>query len=504
MPYPAPWRVVIIDMDGLRADAFEQALDRGRVPNLLRIVRAGGQPTAHPVRAFSVAPSITFAAQASIFTGAHPVQHRVAGNQVFDRFGLITQGVPSYLGFDVGDTMAYDDAVEVFRSGLADRFLNPNTPTIYESALAHQKISLVAYNMYGRGADRVIRPSLIDIARFTKGRGFFRLSDKAYDGKMLSALEKAIRLADPKPDLITAYFMGLDHHSHHHGPDSQVDYLEETLDPLIGRLLALLVHEAMFVGSLFVLVSDHGQTPTSGDDTHSIRLGFPFDMELAPLFHSLGLDVHDVPGEAPNVDAVVALNGGLAHVYLRHGQRDWYTMPRYQEDVLPIAEAFWQAGQTGQSCSDLRGVLDLILIRNVEGARSWEAPYEVYLGGGKIQTLDQWQAGHPEAGMIDAGSRIRLMSSTMSGDLVLAAKSAQGYYFGAPGLKGVHGSLHAADSACVLTFAVPSAAPVEVAELGEVIDRLIADRCAQEGGRMPSVADMAYVLRRIWLGEEGE
>jgi predicted AlkP superfamily pyrophosphatase or phosphodiesterase len=243
MSLPTPERVVIIDIDGLRADVFQQVLDTGRVPNFLRLVRTEGLSTAHTVAAVSVAPSITFAAQASIFTGVHPAQHRVAGNQLFDRFGVISKGEPSYLGFDVGDTMAYDDAVEVFRSGLADRFLNPNTPTIYESALGHNKISWVAFNMYARGAVKALRPGLVDIARFTKGKGIFGLSAEAFDRRMLGELEEALKDADPKPDLITAYFMGLDHYSHEHGPDAQPEYLQQTLDELIGRLIDLLEQE---------------------------------------------------------------------------------------------------------------------------------------------------------------------------------------------------------------------------------------------------------------------
>lgn len=499
MPAIRPERVVIIDIDGLRADRFQQALDHGRAPNLLRLVRAGGQVTAHHVPAVTVAPSVTFAAQASIFTGVHPAQHRVAGNQVFDRFGLITEGKPSYLGFDVGDTMAYDDAVEVFRSRLADRFLNPNTQTLYESAAEHGKLSLLAFHMYGRGAQTICRPNLIDIGRFTKGKSIFGLSDEAYDRKMLSNLANALAQASPKPDLITAYFMGLDHHSHHHGPDSQTSYLEQTIDPLVGELLALLDSHALFEGTLFVIVSDHGQTPTPGDDAHSIRLGFPNDMELAPLFRSLHLDVHDHPGETPDVDAVVTLNGGLAQVYMRHREADWHIMPRYAEDVLPVAEAFWKANQHGEACPELRNTLEMILVRNVSGAKSWEAPYEVYLGSGKIATIEQWQEEHLEIPYIDAANRLRLAASTMSGDLILAAKAGEGYYFGAPGLRGVHGSLQASDSMAVLVFALPSASPQEMAVLSTEIDRLVTDRCAQEGGRMPSVADMAYVLRAIWL-----
>jgi hypothetical protein len=53
----------------------------------------------------------------------------------------------------------------------------------------------------------------------------------------------------------------------------------------------------------------------------------------------------------------------------------------------------------------------------------------------------------------------------------------------------------------VLTFALPSGAPADIDRLREGVDRVIGDRLAAEGDRQPSIADMAPVLRALWLGD---
>ena len=110
-----PKRLLIIDIDGLRQDVFHQALTEQTIPNLARLLTGPGQngsPGVHldPV---SPAPSITFCAQSSIFTGQSPEGHQIVGNQFFDRFGLRSNG-PRFYAFDVGDALAYDDAVLTF------------------------------------------------------------------------------------------------------------------------------------------------------------------------------------------------------------------------------------------------------------------------------------------------------------------------------------------------------------------------------------------------------
>ncbi len=500
MPSIKPERVLIIDIDGLRADVYHRALKQGQVPTLQRITHGGTHPTVHHVSATSVAPSITFAAQASIFTGAHPAEHLVSGNECFDRLGRISGGRPRHFGFDVGDTLALDDAVDVFTNDLADRLLNPQTPTLYETAARHSKQSMVAYNMYTRGAQTVVRPGVIDLARFTKGKGVLGLEAGAYDAKMLDELSRALRKASPAPDLITAYFMGLDHHSHLYGPGAQAGYLTTVIDPQLGRLLDTLDELRLLAGMLIVLVSDHGQSATPGDDRHSIRLGFPFDMELTPLFKALGLDLHDQPGEDPAVDAAVTLNGGMAHVYLRHRHDSWHTFPRYEEDVLRVAQAFHEMNQSGRYREELKGTLELILVRDAE-SEGWSAPYRAYLGDGQTASIEEWLAENEPLPYVDAPARMAHASSSMSGDLLLCARSGDGFYFGAPGLKGVHGSLSQADSATVLSFAMPGITRDETLSLIDEVEGLIDERCRQEGGRQPSIVDMAYVLRGLWLGD---
>ena len=482
-----PTHLVVIDVDGLRRDVFRNALAAGELPNVERIVGGQEAQKACPIDALSTAPSITFAAQASIFTGQHPGAHGVAGNESFDRLGRISGGRPRHFGFDVGYTLAVDDAVRVFTDGLASQFLSREIPTLYETAAARGLSSAVAYHMYARGADVWLPPNVVDIARFTKGKGALGLEAGRYDRGMLERLIGHLDTGG-RPDVLTAYFMGLDHHSHVHGPAGQPAYLREVVDPQIGRLLDALEARGLLANSLFVLVSDHGQIEVIPDDRHSIRLGFPFDRELGHVFQALGLDVHDIPGEDPACDAVAGLNGGLAHVYLQHRAGRWADFPRYGVDVLPVAEAFRQMNETGKYEDELQGSLELILVRDA-GREGWRGAYRVYLGEGRTQPLADYLAAHPELGYADAAHRIWLAAGAMTGDLILVANGRAGYYFGAP-TTGVHGGLYPEESEVVLTFAYPGGSPDEIAWLREMVSGVVADACANEGGREPSVADM--------------
>ena len=485
-----PSRLVVIDVDGLRRDVLRDALAVSGIPNVERIAGGRSGEKAYHVDALSTAPSITFAAQASIFTGQHPGAHGIAGNESFDRLGRISGGRPRHFGFDVGYTLAVDDAVRVFSDGLASQYLSDETPTLYETVSSLGLTSAVVYHMYARGADTWLPPSIIDIARFTKGKGELGLEMGEYDGGMLAHLVKYLD-AGERPDVLTVYFMGLDHHSHVHGPASQPAYLRDVIDPQIGRLLAALERHGMLEGTLFVLVSDHGQIEVVPDERHSIRLGFPFDRELGHVFEALGLDAHDVPGEDPACDAVMGLNGGLAHVYLQNRAGRWADPPRYAEDVLPVAEAFRQMNETGEHAGELQGSLELILARDAEH-EGWQGEYRVYVGNGQTQPFADYLAAHPELDYADAVNRIRLATSAATGDLILAAKGRKGYYFGAP-MTGMHGGLYRGESEVVLTFAYPGGSPDEIAWLRETVAGVVAHRCANEGSRAPSVADVVPV-----------
>lgn len=495
-------RVVILDIDGLRRDVFLKAISESLTPNLCSIVCPNGINCSYHVPAVSVAPSITFTAQASIFTGAHPGRHRISGNNFFDRIGHITRGVPRHYALDGGDTYEIMDAIQAFRNDLSDRLLNPNTPTVYESVRDAGKTSIVAANMYNRGAQIGLLPSVLDMARVFLDYGPIKMTPEDCDDKTLDTLIQYFQVYDIRPDLLTFYFVGMDLHSHNEGPGQQMNYLCNVIDGQIGRLVENLRKLKLFEGTLFVVVSDHGQSPTPGDDAHTLRLGFPFDMELTPLFHKLGLDLYDMPSEGHDVDAVVGLNGGLGYVYLRNRKGSWPDYPRYEEDVLRVAQAFHRMNQNGDFRSELRGTLEMILVRNSESGQNWIADYQAYLGDGKTQPLAEWLERHPELPIVDGENRIRNAISPLSGDIILGAKAEEGVYFGVDGLKGVHGSLHAQDSNAVLTFSMPTGTPNENDTLRQNIDRIIQERCRIENNRQPSIVDMSYVLRRLWLKQE--
>jgi len=495
-----PRALMIIDIDGLRRDVFEAALQSGSLPSFERILGGPTGEAAFQVPAVSTAPSITFTAQASIVTGTHPGVHGIIGNESFDRFGRISDGRPRHFGFDVGDTLAADDAVNVFRQGLASRALRSRAPTLYEKFALRRLPSAVFYHMYARGASFWRPPNLIDIARFTKGRGVLGLEAGQYDAGMLRNLGAYLHTAE-RPSVVMAYFMGLDHHSHLHGPDTQAEYLAGTLDAQMGQLLTVLEQQGWLDDTLFAIVSDHGQINAIPDDRHSLRLGFPFDLELVHVFSALGLDVHDKPGEDPGCDAVMGLNGGLAHVHLQRHDGRWADPPYFEADVLRVAQAFHDMNTRGRYAPELQETLELVLVRNVE-AHGWDADYEVVLESGQRWPLSAYLEAHPELAYIDAANRLSLMISEAAGDLLLIARGRDGYYFGGP-QRGVHGGLLAGESEPVLVLAYPGGNGESITHLHQTFERALRERCAAEGGRQPSVADMVPLVESLlgWCEE---
>ncbi len=496
--------ILLIDIDGLRPDVFSEALGSGRIPQIARLVGGSGLERGVQIPALAPAPSITFCSQACLFTGAHPSQHGIPGNQFFDRFGLHSDGVPRHYAFDVGDTLSADDAVRVFTEGLASQCLL--IPTIYERFADWGWRSVVAGNMYARGAETWLKPSLVNIARFTKGGNLFGMSAEEYDRHIVQQAIDHIT-ARGLPEVLTIYFMGLDHESHHHGPEIQLDHLAKIIDPMIGELwdaITTLLPNSLTPNLLTVIFSDHGQIRVTPDDRHSLRLAFPFEREMGHLFDALGLDVHDFPGEDPDCDAVVASNGGLAQVYLQNRTGRWADTPNFKRDVLPVGRAFWEANATGKYASELEGALSGVLIRNIE-KDGWYAPYHALTPDGEIVSLEEWfSEAHQFTNSpicqtyADPVHRLNCLASPMTGDLLLISNYAEGFYFGAP-ITGVHGGLHPEDSAATLAFGFPGTAEAAAEAARIAIQDAIATRCQAEGGRQPSTADLLTGLLGVLL-----
>ncbi len=442
-------RILILDIDGLRRDVFEQSLSDPAQPALQALL--GGSAQRLVFDPLSTAPSITFCAQSSMFTGRHPADHGVIGNQFFDRFGRYENRGPKFYAFDVGDLLAVEDALRIYSDsdGLLGRIYPAGITTLHEHVKARGKRSATVHHMVGRGADVWIKPDLIQIARAVKGGGLFGLEPSAFDSEMT---DKAIALLQggDRPEVLTLYFLGLDQHSHHAGPGEQLAYMRAHVQPPLARLYATLETLGLLTGTLTVVASDHGQIATPSDTRHSLRLSFPFDRELAHVFDSLGLDVHDYPGESPDCDAVVASNGALAYVYLKHPAQPWATSPRFEADTRRVAQAFWDAHLTGAHSSELKGTLSGILIRDVEH-QGWAAPYQSIDAQGRLAPIETFFAGEEGQSVIQAARRLRACQTDLSPDLVLLSNYVEGFYFSPP-LLGMHGGLHPEDSRATLAF----------------------------------------------------
>ncbi len=488
--------ILLIDIDGLRSDVFAAALKSERIPNIVQLL--GGTEVARgaQIPVLAPAPSITFCSQACLFTGTHPAEHGIPGNQFFDRFGTYSKGVPRHYAFDVGDTLAADDAVRVFTDGLAAKCLKK--PTLYQQLGERGWRSVVAGNMYATGTETWIKPSLADLARFTKGGNLFGLSSEEFDRRILEDTLNYLNMYGV-PEVLTIHFLGLDHESHIHGPGAQMNYLVNHIDSMIGELYDSIVETQHAASLLVVIFSDHGQIEVIPDDRHSLRQAFPFERELGHLFDALGLDVHDYPGEDPDCDAVVASNGGLAYVYLQNRRRRWADSPDFLRDVLPVGRAFWEAHATGRYAAEVQGALAGVLVRNVE-KDGWYAPYQALTSGGDIVSLEDWfstgRDAPPERLYIDPVNRLNNLTSPMTGDLLLISNYADGFYFGAP-ITGIHGGLHPEDSRAVLAYGFPGVDVAIAEDMRIAIIDAIQDRCAAEGGRKPSTTDLVTGLLAV-------
>lgn len=401
-------RVVIIDIDGVRAQTFEQAYIERHLQNFERILGtvANGNAFQNAVvfeHATTVFPSVTMAAQASIFTGVYPGRHGIPGNAWFDRASaqLINYMTPTSMAC----VYSIDLLLAGCQGGMADNQLT--SPTIYEFAARAGKTSTVVFNQYYKGATTAVLPSIEDAFGFLEG---YDIDYRAFDTRMM---DRAVdSLAAGLPDLLTVYFAGADGVAHQLGIASQLDYFQTVIDPQLGRLLNELerLDPEWRSHTLFVITSDHGRTDA---EYH------PEDRDLADRINA---DLEHFAG--PSQASELVTDGGMAYVYVPSGG-----------DTMQIAREL--IGDPG-----LEAAVDSILVRE-----DTPAGYRLVQRGHNVQRLPpEWQA------LVDnlAGNR--------TGDLVLILNA--GHYFGNTGLGSEHGSIFQSDLGVPLILAEGSVIPL--------------------------------------------
>lgn len=467
---PGP-RVLVLGLDGVGNAILRDALRDGAMPNLAALVGpAEGDVWAHAYavpNAPSVFPAETAAGWAAVFTGRPPSENGVAGNEWFDR-DLVETFAPVPLS--VG---TLKQTLQIYSDDLIGQVLQ--VPTVFELADVRAHVAL---GFVHRGADVLNPPDLGDLPDllaaglrvFTggdaKAAAYRALDDDTWTGVRRSARRHGL------PRLQVAYFPGVDLATHADGPDAQRAHLSRVVDRRIGDILGLYAEHGALDETYVLVVSDHGHAPSLDDDRHSLDAGQPG--EPRDLFEHLGQRLRPFEigtDSTADFQAVMTYNEAVAVVTLADQRTcpnpgdecDWSRGPRLEEDVLPVARAFAEAGRTGKGASKLRGAVDLVLARASRPDDGSRPPYRV-LDGERLVSVTDYLAAHPRPDLLDFERRLSWLTDgplgDRGGDVLVMAKAGtdrpieERYYFGAPRRSG-HGSATTDDGTISFVLAHP-------------------------------------------------
>ncbi len=477
-PAPQP-KLLVLAIDGMDRDLLYRMLRGGQLPALAELLGGaadGRFPHAYFAEGLlSTLPSSTIAAWATVITGAPPAVHGVPGNEYFVREAAAFEA-PA--GVSVADP---EPVLSIYTDQYANRLLA--APTVYERMRTREHGVVIWSSMlqFFEGADRLLTAdrtiltdafaALIESAASSDDPELFEQLDEEAIDTLLEELD-----AHAAPDVVTLYLCGNDHYAHtaDAGPDrARERYLREVLDPLFGRLHGGLRARGVLDGRAIVLTSDHGHTEVLHDEAHALSTDDHDDPPAVVRAAGFRLRPFELEvDEEQAFDTVLAYQGAMAFAYVAdrstcRGDQpcDWRRPPRYEEDVLPLAEAFYRANLDGRGAPGMRGTLDMVLTRRPVPFEADDAPFEVYVGDGQVVPLAQHLRDHPHPTYVAFEERLRDLAvgryGERAGDVLLLAHNgdrddpAQRYYFA--GLyRSWHGSPSRKDSEIPLIVADPS------------------------------------------------
>jgi predicted AlkP superfamily pyrophosphatase or phosphodiesterase len=501
--------LLLIALDGIDRALLYAMLRNGELPGLaaLLFARDGQWPHAHfDDTLLSTLPSSTLAAWATIFTGEPPARHGVTGNEFFIRE---TRELAAPAPVSILDP---EPVLATYTDGYANKLLR--MPTIYEQLRARRPNASIWVSMsqFHAGASRLLLADrtvvadafqgLLDGVVSDEGAGVYAELDEEVVDTLLETLQE-----ERAPHVITLYLTGADHYAHVHerGPDqARRSYLRTVVDPLLTRVRKALDAQRALDNRYVVVTSDHGHTPVVHDERHALSTededdppavlrgaGFrlrPFELEV---------------DEDHDFQAVLAYGGAMAYLYvadrstcLQPEQRcDWTRPPRYDEDVLAAADAFYVANRNGKHAPGMKGTLDLILTRRPRPFAEDDLPFEVYVGERELEPLSSYLSAHPHPSYVAVEERLRDLAAgrfgERAGDVLLIAQNgdverAEDRYYFAGLYHSWHGSPSRKDSEVPLIVAH---ARRSTRELGALARSAL--------GAAPRQQDLAELLLRM-------
>jgi hypothetical protein len=231
-----------------------------------------------------------------------------------------------------------------------------------------------------------------------------------------------------------------------------------------------------------VVTSDHGHTEVVDDAEHA--LSTDSDEDPPGVLTRAGFRVRPFELEVSDDDdfnAVLAYQGAMAFVYLadrstcpKRGQRcDFARPPRFEQDVLVAAEAFFSANQAGKYVRQLKGTLDMVLARRPRPAAERDLPFQVYVGDGRLLPVAEYLKEHPHPSYVALDERLRDLAvgpaGERAGDVILIANNGnrerpqERYYFSFR-YHSWHGSPSRQDSEIPLIVAHPGLSTARIAQ----------------------------------------
>jgi hypothetical protein len=471
-------RVILIALDGVGAGELQRALTGGVMPRTAALLGRETSPRVYEHAwsapgVLSILPSTTYAAWASVFTGEPPARTGVPGNEWFAR-----EEMRFYAPAPVSVTQ-HEHALQVYTDQLMGRVLRART--VYERADVRAHVSLQAYH---RGADLLTVPDAESYgAMITEMAGGLvgeeSVGQEAYEELDEAAAESLVESIRKHgvPELQTIYFPGVDLYTHVAADplNDQQRYLGQVVDPAIHQVLQAYRRAGVLDSTWIVVVADHGHTPVLTDDRHS--LGADGDDEPPQVLRNAGFRTRPLEIELDSAredyQAAVAYQGAFAYVYLadrstcpRPGTRcDWKRAPRLEQDVMPVARAFWEASRTGAGVPALRGTLDLVLARPPRPPGQDALPFQVF-DGQRLIPVRAWLAANPRPELLDLERRLEGLGAGpyghRAGDVLLLARTGvhlpveQRFYFSSS-YHSWHGSPTRQDSEIPLLVAHPGA-----------------------------------------------
>jgi len=507
--------ILYIALDGIGRDTLYPLLRAGKMPNLEKLLSASGARFDHAYFSesmLSTLPSSTMAAWVTTLTGTNPGEHGVMGNEYFVRE---TEELACPAPVSFADA---EPTLELYTDNYLDR-LN-DVPTVYERMRERDPYlqAWVALHPVHRGADHLLlgrRTALVTaFSTFVESAVESSLDDRS-SRKLYAALDESIleRLAEDidkqsvVADVMTIYLSGADLYAHvaDEGPDrARNAYLTEVLDPQLLLVYRALARRHALENRWVIVGADHGHTQVLHDEQHA--LSTQKDVDPPAVLERSGFRVRPFVRKTKEAfDAVFAYGGAMAYVYLADRSKcpaparcDWKQPPRYEEDVLAAAEAFSSNDATGSLVPQVKGALDLVLVRRPKPYAEVDAPFEVYVGKGKTQSVPDYLRTHPHPTYVELDLRLRALAvgkhGERAGDILLLAHNGDRervedrYYF-APPYRSWHGSPSRRDSE--LPFIVARSTET-TASIRGIVEPVL--------GKIPLQDKTTDVLLRLRLG----